>query len=181
MVHATFSADGQRVATASSVGSAVVWDAATGTSLTPPLEHRGSVSHVSFSPDGRFVATAGFDGTARVWDSRTGAIVCLPLRHEGPVWRTVFSPRGDWIATSGMDGTVRFWRLIEEQRPVSHLVLLTQLPFSGHAHHTAAASVPLESKALVEVWKTLRSTYPDELGPGSSRVESILPRQTYSR
>jgi eukaryotic-like serine/threonine-protein kinase len=169
VVHAAFSPDGRRVATASSVGSAVVWDAATGAMLTPPLLHRGSVFHVAFSPDGRFVATAGFDGTARVWDSRNGAPVSLPLRHEGPVWRALFSPSGDWIATSGMDGTVRFWRLIEERRPVSHLVLLTEL-LSGQRTDSAGALVPLESQALVRVWKTLRSEYPLELGPGREQA-----------
>jgi WD40 repeat protein/serine/threonine protein kinase len=173
VVYAAFSHDGRRVATASSVGSAVVWDAATGRALSRPLVHRGSVSYVSFSPDGRFLATAGFDGSARVWDSRTGAIVCLPLRHEGPVWRALFSPRGDWIATSGMDGNVRFWRLIEDQRPVSHLVLLTQL-LSGQRTDSAAAPVALQSRALVEVWKTLKSNYPDEFGPGAPGTSSLL-------
>jgi eukaryotic-like serine/threonine-protein kinase len=170
VVHAAWSADGRRVATASSVGSAVVWDAASGAMLTPPLEHRGSVSYVSFSRDGRFVATAGFDGTARVWDSRIGSLVSLPLRHEGPVWRALFSPSGDWIATSGMDGTVRFWRLIDERRPVSHLVLLSEL-LSGQRIDSAGAAVPLESQDLVHVWKTLKAEYPLELGPVREKTE----------
>jgi WD40 repeat protein len=164
VVYVAWSADGLRVATASSVGSALVWDASSGRQLTPPLRHKGSVFHVSFSPDGRFVATAGFDGTARVWGSRTGALVCLPLRHEGPVGHVVFSPSGDSIATSGMDGTVRFWRLAVEQRPVADLVLLTEL-LSGQRTDSAGASAPLHSESLVEVWKALRSKYPAELGP----------------
>ena len=42
--------------------------------------------------------------------------------------------------------------------------LLTEL-LSGQRTDPAGASVPLESQALVRVWKTLRSEYPLELGP----------------
>jgi WD40 repeat protein/serine/threonine protein kinase len=164
VIQAAFSRDSRRVVTASSVGTALIWDAATGAQLVPPLVQRGSVFHVSFSPDGRFVTTAGFDGTARVWDARTGAPVCLPLRHQGPVWHALFSPKGDWIATAGGDRTVRFWQLIDERRPVADLVLLTQL-LSAKRCDAAGALSPLPRDALEQAWKTLRSKYPDELGP----------------
>jgi WD40 repeat protein len=40
---AQFSADGQRVVTASSDGTARVWDAATGKALSEPMKHDGLV------------------------------------------------------------------------------------------------------------------------------------------
>jgi WD40 repeat protein/serine/threonine protein kinase len=166
VVHAAWSADSRRIVTASTVGTAMIWDAATGARLAPPLAQHGSVFHVSFSPDGRFVTTAGFDGTARVWDAATGDLVCLPLRHRGPVWRALFSLKGDWIATASMDRTVQFWRLVDEPRPVADVVLLTQL-LSGQRCDAAGALSPLPPDVLEQAWKTLRSKYPNELGPSS--------------
>jgi len=55
------------VVTASDDQTARVWDAVTGTPVTPPLEHHGPVQVAAWSPDGTRVVTAGFDHTARVW------------------------------------------------------------------------------------------------------------------
>jgi tetratricopeptide (TPR) repeat protein len=62
-----FSSDGQKIATASSDGTARVWDSGRGEALTPPLVHAGKVRTVEFSPDGRWLLTASDDQTARLW------------------------------------------------------------------------------------------------------------------
>ncbi len=64
---AGFSADGQRVVTASLDGTAKVWDAASGKELFTLAGHRGVVHAAVFSPDGQRVATVSEDGTARLW------------------------------------------------------------------------------------------------------------------
>src|SRR5438309_653185 len=70
---ATYSPDGKWSLTASHDGTARVWDAQTGRSLSAnPMRHDVAVRHAAFSPDGARVATAGWDGAARVWDSATG-------------------------------------------------------------------------------------------------------------
>src|SRR5262249_40659255 len=56
--HACFSPDGRRIATASWDQTARVWDAATGTPITPPLQHDRQVWQASFSPDGTILLTA---------------------------------------------------------------------------------------------------------------------------
>ncbi len=73
VLHATFSPDGQYLATAlgenrTKPGHARVWDATTGLPVTPPLRHGIDVEHVAFSPDGRRLVTTCLDGTVRVWD-----------------------------------------------------------------------------------------------------------------
>jgi WD40 repeat protein len=64
-----FSADGSRLATASSDGTARVWDPRTGEQqLVLRGGHLGSlITSVDFSPDSRRLATAAADGVVRIW------------------------------------------------------------------------------------------------------------------
>ena len=68
---AQFSADGQRVVTASEYKTAQVWDAASGKAIGQPLRHDEAVFSAHFSADGQQVVTASKDKTARVWDVPT--------------------------------------------------------------------------------------------------------------
>ncbi len=64
----SFSPDGSRLVTAGNDGTARVWDAATGSPLSPPLYHGTSLLRARFTPDGYRVLTVGSDPTARLWD-----------------------------------------------------------------------------------------------------------------
>jgi WD40 repeat protein len=67
---AAFSPDGTRIVTASSDGTARVWDSVTGKLLIRPFEHQSWVVSAAFSPDGTHIVTASHDKTAQVWDVR---------------------------------------------------------------------------------------------------------------
>jgi WD40 repeat protein len=76
---AAFSPDGKTIVTAGCdlldendrcrVGSARVWDAASGRELRALTGHAGEVLSAAHSPDGEMIPTAGADWTARIWDA----------------------------------------------------------------------------------------------------------------
>jgi WD40 repeat protein len=83
---ATFSPDSLRVVTASSDGTARLWNATTGAQLAVFSGHSDFVWSAVFSPDGRRVATASSDDTARLWDAATGAQLAVLSGHTDFVW-----------------------------------------------------------------------------------------------
>jgi WD40 repeat protein len=84
---AQFSADGQRVVTASGDQTARVWDAATGKALSEPMKHDGAVPSAQFSVDGPRVVTASDDQTARCGTSRQSrARIALTMQIYLLIW-----------------------------------------------------------------------------------------------
>lgn len=106
---AEFSPDGRTVVTASSDGTARLWNAQTGLALFSPLQHKGFVWAAHFSPDGQLVVTASLDATAQVWDANTGQPVGQPMRHRTEVLNARFSSDGSLIVTASHDGSARLW------------------------------------------------------------------------
>lgn len=67
VIHAAFSPDGARLATASRDGTIRLWDPRTGEQQLVLRGHQAEVSSVAFSPDGSRLASVSDDGTLRVW------------------------------------------------------------------------------------------------------------------
>ncbi|MEP7310676.1 MAG: toll/interleukin-1 receptor domain-containing protein [Acidobacteriota bacterium] len=68
VLHAEYSADGRRIATACDDSTARVWDAETGEPVTAPLQHQGPVNWASFSMDGRHVVTVSLGRSMNLKD-----------------------------------------------------------------------------------------------------------------
>lgn len=108
--YATFSPDGERIAT-SRYGSdtAHIWDARSGESVAALKGHTGWVWRPEFSPDGKYVVTPSNDGTVRIWDAATGAEVSRHTGHRYWVLRAAFSADGKRVASTSWDKKVRIW------------------------------------------------------------------------
>jgi WD40 repeat protein len=106
-----FSPDGTRIVTASSDGTAWLWDAETGVLLLTLERHTSYVLSCAFSPNGKRIVTASNDKTARVWDAETGALLTTLEGHTGIVYSCAFSPDGKRIATASGDKTARLWNV----------------------------------------------------------------------
>jgi WD40 repeat protein len=152
---AVFSPDGKYVATASSDGTARVWEPHAGDAASTSagalsdvaLRHQGGVTAVAFSPDGRRLATASLDGTARLWSvpPATGSLATAGrvLQHSVRVQAVAFSPDGALLATGTDDGAVRLWSTATGQpvgQPLRHQGAVNALVFSPDGRLLATAS-----------------------------------------
>ncbi|MCP3956627.1 MAG: TIR domain-containing protein, partial [bacterium] len=90
-------------------GRGQVWDAATGETIGPALEHQGKVFGAVFNGDDTRVLTWSSDHTARLWDAATGETIGSPLEHLGEVRGAVFSGDDTRALTWGEDNTARLW------------------------------------------------------------------------
>ena len=144
LVHsAAFSADARRVVTASSDGSARVWDAVSGRELAIMRGHQKDVIAASFSSDGKRVVTASYDKTARIWDAVTGEPLRVLAGHAARVIDARFSPDGRRIVTAGADGTAFVWDAESGHllmRLVGHTDLIRTAVFSPDGHRILTAS-----------------------------------------
>jgi len=103
------SADGQRFITASSDGTARVWDEK-GQCLLTLKGHEGWVTACSMSEDGRRFITGSTDGMARVWDEKGQCLFTLKgYELELPVAACSMSADGRRFITASDGRTVQVW------------------------------------------------------------------------
>lgn len=181
-----FSRDGKRLVTASSDGTARVWDTSTGQSVAELRGHVGAVNSAEFNPEGTLVVTAGEDATAHVWDAKTGellvkrtpgaeterAIETSTLHHDGPVRRARFSQKGDYIVTTSGNNAYLWapespnqWAATSDQSPTilkGHEDVVTDAVFSRNGKWV----VTISQDRTARVWlaQTLDYVMPNRQG-----------------
>jgi putative methionine-R-sulfoxide reductase with GAF domain len=110
-----FSADGQRLASASWDQTVMFWDVPTGQERGTVAGKMKQVQALAFSRDGHWLATENSSNTVTLWDAADGReIRTLPGNKPGVlgnswVYSIAFSPDGHWLASGLDDKTVRLW------------------------------------------------------------------------
>ncbi len=109
ILYAGYSNDGSKIVTASDDHTARIWDARTGSPLTPPLQHDETVMSAAFSGDAKRLVTGSSEGHIRVWDAVSGKPLTAPLELHGSVLSVSFSHDGKLIAAGTDDGKLLTW------------------------------------------------------------------------
>ncbi len=146
-----FSADGKRLASASTDQTVKVWDAATGRATFTLKGHTREVTSVAFSADGKRLASAGGDQTVKVWDATSGQAMLTWKMHTDVVRSVAFSADGKRLASASDDQTVKVWDTTSGQ---------ATLTLKGHAHWVRSVAFSADGKRLasasadgtVKVW-----------------------------
>jgi WD40 repeat protein/serine/threonine protein kinase len=107
---AVFSPDGRMILTIDRETRAYLWNAATGKSIGPPLEHPRRILTAAFDRTGELVLTGCADGSARLWTTTQGRSVHTFLSRAGPVRAVVFGPRGCTVAVAA-GNEVQLWEI----------------------------------------------------------------------
>ncbi|MFN2198499.1 MAG: eIF2A-related protein, partial [Anaerolineales bacterium] len=93
-LYADWSPDGRQIVASGADGTALVWDAQSGSQTLTLNGHTGDINTAVWSPDGSRILTASQDKTIRIWDSASGGLL-----QEIPI--------GDFVASAmwSPDGT----------------------------------------------------------------------------
>ncbi len=105
---ASFNQFGDRVVTASSDSSAIVWNSNTGVKILTLAKHSNDVNYAVFSNDGKYIATASKDSTVILWDATTGDSLGTVIQSE-KINSVNFSHNSKVFVTATSDGTVKIY------------------------------------------------------------------------
>ncbi|MGE0758193.1 MAG: WD40 repeat domain-containing protein, partial [Pirellulaceae bacterium] len=114
-----FSQDGTRLVAATGItgllGTATVWNVASGQRLLELEGHRDILYDAEFSPDGRWIATCSYDRKVMLWDASNGQSRTFE-GHNDAVYDLAFSPDGTVLASASGDKTVKLWHVATGER-----------------------------------------------------------------
>jgi WD40 repeat protein/serine/threonine protein kinase len=153
-----FSADGTRLASASSDQTVRVWNIQTGLEL---LRFKvWQVHDLAFSLDGKRLAVAGpgdprdpssGPGEVKIWDLERGQELFTLRGHTHAVTCVAFSPDGQRLAAGANDHTVRIWEAERGQELLTlkgHTNGVSCVSFSPDGHRLASGSLD----RTVRIW-----------------------------
>ena len=140
-IHAIcFTADGERIVSASEDGTLRIWPAIGGESGPPLAGHTDLVNAVAASRDGTWIASGSDDGTVRLWDQATGRAEGVLVDVGEPVYSIAIDPQGRRLAFGHGEGEVDIFDFATDSRQ--------HMP-AGHDHRVASLAFSPDGLRLV--------------------------------
>jgi WD40 repeat protein len=161
---------GTQVVTADELGTARVWDAASGRQLLVLSGANGNLYTAYYSPDGGRIVTAGEDGTARIWDASTGRQLAALAGHVGTVRSAEFNRNGTEVVTAGEDGTARIWSALppDEEADLTN-AYVNSVAYAPDGRHFLTGS----ADGIVTIWDTASRRPVKRISAGPELVTAI--------
>jgi WD40 repeat protein len=186
-----WSPDGKMVLTASSDGTAKLWDTA-GELLADmlfdpkPTWHLTERNSAHFSPDCKKIVTASTNGEAKVWDVKGNLLATY--QHKEPINDARFCPDSKQIVTASSDATAKVWDLkgnmIANLSPHTYGVSKAAFSLKGDKVLTATHYTPMFTGLgtvtnTAKLWNLKGHQLLDfaELAGGSVEFAQISPRE----
>ena len=115
-----YSTDGKTIASGSTDGKLILWDATTRQRRHEIAANRSYLAPVIFSPDGRLVASADELHRVRLWEVQTGLEVGAMRSHIKAILSLAFHPDGRALVSGDSGGTLFVWD-VASKRPLTRL------------------------------------------------------------
>ncbi len=175
-----FSPDGRRLLSASSDGTARVWDVASGSEIQRFTAHSGRVCAAKFLGDGSIIS-GGEDRILRVWEASSGRELDQLKGHSDVVFSIDVGPR-DLVASGGHDKEILVWDVGERKllrRLIGASDSVRGIRFFDDGHRLVAGG-NLDGYLRVwdvdsgaELWRSMRLHAPTE-GVAISRDDRVI-------
>ena len=143
---ASFSPNGQQIATVGKDQQLRVWDARTGKALFHATGHVGRILQVLYDASGERIATAAEDGQLRLWNAKDGTPLSTTMAHPDGVLKLLPSADHQWAASvpypnSLKDFTSKIWSLRDGRllHTLTHPALVRDAHFSPDGELLATA------------------------------------------
>lgn len=163
---AQFSANGQRLLTASADRQARIWDVATNTSLVATREHSDQVFGVTFFANDEQFLVCTRDGTLTAWDATLGKMLAPTRQLSRKVYQLSLGGTGTTVLASGdlrpiRAFDVRRWILPADTRLSREDIKLLGEILSSQRVHEAGAATRLTTSEWLSRWKLFRQRHPE--------------------
>jgi serine/threonine protein kinase len=108
----SFTADGKRLASASTDRLVKIWDPATGECVQSLKGHSDQATSISFSKDGKRLASGSRDKSIKIWDTVTGECVQTLIGHSDWVECVSFFSGDNRLGSGSGDQSIKIWDLV---------------------------------------------------------------------